>query len=250
MKVLNIKSLVKVYNAYKNAEKVTALDGISLSVEKGEFIGIMGPSGSGKTTMLNVISGIDNATSGEVFINGKDICEMRKEELIYFRRKNLGYIFQDFNLLDSLTIKENIALPLIVDNVKASVIDKKLNNLMNYFGIDKIGEKYPFHISGGQKQRAAAARALINEPALILADEPTGNLDSKSSNSIMTTLSKLNEELNSTVLMVTHDAFAASFCKKVIFVKDGQLEMEIVSNGDRKAFFDKILEVQSVLMGV
>ncbi|MCY6372066.1 ABC transporter ATP-binding protein [Clostridium ganghwense] len=250
MEVVNVKNLVKIYNAYKNAKQVTALNGISFSAQKGDFIGIMGPSGSGKTTLLNILSGIDTATSGEAVIGGKDICSMNKEQLCYFRRKNIGYIFQDFNLLDSLTIKENIALPLILDNVRASKIEKKVRQLMNFFEIQNLNEKYPFHISGGQKQRTAAARALINEPSVILADEPTGNLDSKSSNSIMQTISKMNEKLNSTVLMVTHDAFAASFCKRVIFVRDGELEMEIVSNGDRKAFFDKILETQSILMGV
>ena len=250
MEVVNVKNLVKIYNAYKNAKSVTALNGISFSAQKGDFIGIMGPSGSGKTTLLNILSGIDAATSGEVIISGKNICSMNKEQLCYFRRKNIGYIFQDFNLLDSLTIKENIALPLILDHVKAFKIEKKARQLMDFFEIQNLKEKYPFHISGGQKQRTAAARALINEPSVILADEPTGNLDSKSSNSIMQTISKMNEELNSTVLMVTHDAFAASFCKRVIFVKDGQVEMEIVSSGDKKAFFDKILEIQSILMGV
>ncbi|WP_432405636.1 ABC transporter ATP-binding protein [Wukongibacter sp. M2B1] len=250
MEVVNVKNLVKIYNAYKNAKQVTALNGISFLAQKGDFIGIMGPSGSGKTTLLNILSGIDASTSGEVIIDGKNICSMNKEQLCYFRRKHIGYIFQDFNLLDSLTIKENIALPLILDHVKAFKIEKKARQLMNFFEIQNLEEKYPFHISGGQKQRTAAARALINEPSVILADEPTGNLDSKSSNSIMQTISKMNEELNSTVLMVTHDAFAASFCKRVIFVKDGQVEMEIVSSGDKKSFFDKILETQSILIGV
>ncbi|MCT4592961.1 MAG: ABC transporter ATP-binding protein [Anaeromicrobium sp.] len=249
MEVLNVKNLVKIYNAYKNAKHVTALNGISFSANRGDFIGIMGPSGSGKTTLLNILSGIDMATSGEVFISGKDVCLMDKEELCYFRRKNIGYIFQDFNLLDSLTIKENISLPLIIDNVRASKIEKKVSGLMKFFQIQDLKEKYPFNISGGQKQRTAAARALINEPSIILADEPTGNLDSKSSSSIMETILRMNEELNSTVLMVTHDPFAASFCKRVIFVKDGQLELEISSKGHRKSFFDKILETQSILMG-
>lgn len=249
MEVVNVQNLVKIYNAYKNAKQVTALNGISFSARKGDFVGIMGPSGSGKTTLLNLLSGIDTSTSGEIIIGGKNICSMDKEQLCYFRRKNIGYIFQDFNLLDSLTIKENIALPLILDNVKAFRIEKKVRELMNFFELQNLKEKYPFHISGGQKQRTAAARALINEPSVILADEPTGNLDSKSSKTIMQTIAKMNEELNCTVLMVTHDAFAASFCKRVIFVKDGQLEMEIASNGDKKTFFDKILETQSVLMG-
>lgn len=249
MEILKANNLTKIYNSYKGAKEVTALGGINLTINKGEFVGIMGPSGSGKTTLLNVLSGVDKSTSGQAIINNKDISKMKKDELALFRRKNIGYIFQDFNLLDSLTLQENIALPLILDKKNPNEIEKRVNELMNFFDIIDLKKKYPYHISGGQKQRVAAARALINNPAIIFADEPTGNLDSKSANNIMGTISKMNDEIKSTVLMVTHDPFAASFCKRIIFIKDGKIKMEIASNGDRKKFFDKILEVQSVIGG-
>ena len=249
MEILKANNLTKIYNSYKGAKEVTALGGINLTINKGEFVGIMGPSGSGKTTLLNVLSGVDKSTSGQAIINNKDISKMKKDELALFRRKNIGYIFQDFNLLDSLTLEENIALPLILDKKNPNEIEKSANELMDFFDIRDLKKKYPYHISGGQKQRVAAARALINNPAIIFADEPTGNLDSKSANNIMETISKMNDEIKSTVLMVTHDPFAASFCKRIIFIKDGKIKMEITSNGDRKKFFDKILEVQSVIGG-
>lgn len=249
MSILKVDQLTKVYDSYKGVDEVIALDGVDLTVEKGEFVGIMGPSGSGKTTFLNIISGIDKATAGEVIINKKDICKMKKDELSLFRRKDIGYIFQDFNLLDSLTLKENVALPLILEKIDPDIIEEKVKNLMEFFGIYKHAEKYPYHISGGQKQRVAAARALINDPSIIYADEPTGNLDSKSANSIMNTISRMNEEMDSTVLMVTHDPFAASFCKRIIFIKDGNIVIEIHSKGDRKEFFDRILETQSIIGG-
>lgn len=178
MEILKVNNLTKIYNAYKGAKELVALDGISLSVNKGDFVGIMGPSGSGKTTLLNILSGVDKSTSGTVIIDNKDISKMSKDQLSLFRRKNIGYIFQDFNLLDSLTIKENIALPLILDKIAPSIIEKKVRKLMEVFNISDLIEKYPYHISGGQKQRTAAARALVNNPAVIYADEPTGNLDS------------------------------------------------------------------------
>lgn len=249
MEILKVENLTKVYNSFKGAKEVTALGGVSLIINKGEFVGIMGPSGSGKTTLLNILSGVDKSTSGEVIISNKDISKMKKDELALFRRKNIGYIFQDFNLLDSLTLEENISLPLILDKKHPKEIEKSVNNLMSFFNILDLKKKYPYHISGGQKQRVAAARALVNEPDIIFADEPTGNLDSKSANNIMSTISKMNNEINSTVLMVTHDPFAASFCKRIIFIKDGKIKMEITSDGNRKKFFDKILEVQSVIGG-
>ena len=249
MGILKVNNLTKTYGAYKSAKELVALNGINLLVEKGEFIGIMGPSGSGKTTLLNILSGIDKATAGEVFISGNDISKMSKDKIALFRRENVGYIFQDFNLLDSLTLEENIALPLILDKKKPNEIVGKVNNLMKFFGIEGMNKKYPYNISGGQKQRVAAARAIINDPAIIFADEPTGNLDSKSANNIMSTISRMNDEMNSTVLMVTHDPFAASFCKKIIFIKDGKIKIEILSSGNRKEFFDKILEVQSFVGG-
>lgn len=249
MDILTVNNLTKIYNSYKGAKEVPALDGISLVVRKGEFVGIMGPSGSGKTTLLNILSGVDKSTSGEVIINNKDISKMKKDELALFRRKSIGYIFQDFNLLDSLNLQENTALPLILDKVSPEDIKKRTHEIMSFFDIWDLNKKYPYNISGGQKQRVAAARALINKPDIIFADEPTGNLDSKSSNNVMETLSKMNNEIDSTILMVSHDSFAASFCKRIIFIKDGKIKMEITSNGDRKKFFDKILEVQSVIGG-
>ncbi len=249
MEILQIKKLTKVYNAFKDAKEVIALNEVSFNVDKGEFIGIMGPSGSGKTTLLNILSGIDKATSGEVHINGQDIIKMKKDELALFRRRKVGFIFQDFNLLDSLNVRENIAFPLIIDKVNPREIDRKANDIMKYLGIEELQKKYPYNISGGEKQRTAAARALICEPSVIFADEPTGNLDSKSSKSIMTTFKNMNEEKSATVIMVTHDAFAASFCKRIIFIKDGAIRLEIISDGDRNKFFDKILEAQSVIGG-
>ncbi|MCB2310224.1 ABC transporter ATP-binding protein [Clostridium tagluense] len=249
MEILRIKKLTKVYNAFKEAKEVIALNEVSFNVDKAEFIGIMGPSGSGKTTLLNILSGIDKATSGEVHINGQDIIKMKKDELALFRRRKVGFIFQDFNLLDSLSVKENIAFPLIIDKVNPQEIEQRAKDIMKYLGIEELQNKYPYNISGGEKQRAAAARALICEPSVIFADEPTGNLDSKSSKSIMTTFKNMNEEKSATVIMVTHDAFAASFCKRIIFIKDGAIRLEIVSDGDRNKFFDKILEAQSVIGG-
>ncbi|WP_317311247.1 ABC transporter ATP-binding protein [Clostridium thermobutyricum] len=248
MEISKVDMLTKIYGSYKEAKEVKALNNINLTVNKGEFIGIMGPSGSGKTTLLNILSGVDIATKGKVLIRNKDIIKMKKDELAIFRRKNIGYIFQDFNLLDSLTLAENIGLPLILDKKNPKDINKKVSELMKFLGIGGLENKYPYHISGGQKQRVAA-RALINNPAIIFADEPTGNLDSKSANSVMNTISEMNKEAKSTVLMVTHDPFAASFCKKIIFIKDGEINIEISSDGNRKKFFDKILEVQSFIGG-
>ncbi len=248
-KIISTESLKKVYRSYKGSGEVVALDGIDIAVNEGEFIGIMGPSGSGKTTLLNVLSGIDTATSGEVLIDGKDIAKMKKDELALFRRQKIGYIFQDFNLLDSLTLKENIALPLILDKVSPSEINSRVDELMTFFDISELANKYQYTVSGGQKQRVAAARALAVNPTVCFADEPTGNLDSKSSANIMSMLSSMNEKKKATILMVTHDAFAASYCKRIIFIRDGKVDLQIVSNGDRRAFFDKILETQSVTGG-
>ncbi|WP_147535721.1 ABC transporter ATP-binding protein [Bacillus marasmi] len=249
MEILKVNHLSKVYSSFKGAKEVMALNGINLRVHCGDFVGIMGPSGSGKTTLLNLLAGIDQSTSGEIFIQDKNITELSSEEMALFRRRSVGYVFQDYNLLDSITIYENIALPLILDNVEPDKINIKLKELASFFEIEHIQNKYPYHISGGQKQRAAVARALINDPAIVLADEPTGNLDSKSSKNIMKTLKKINDERNSTVLMVTHDPFAASFCKRIIFIKDGAVNMEITSGGDRNEFFDRILEAQGMIGG-
>lgn len=249
MEILKVNGLTKVYASFKGAKEVSALNGLNFTINSGEFVGIMGPSGSGKSTLLNILSGVDKGTTGNVIINNNDISEMKKDKLALFRRKNIGYIFQEFNLLDSLTVEENISLPLILDKKDQSEIENSLNDLMNYFNILDLKKKYPYNISGGQRQRVAAARALINNPSIIFADEPTGNLDSKSANDVMTTIAKMNNEKSSTVLMVTHDPFAASFCKRIIFIKDGKIKMEITSEGNRKKLFDKILEVQSIMGG-
>ncbi|MFS0782556.1 ABC transporter ATP-binding protein [Bacillus sp. 1P06AnD] len=249
MEIITVNQLVKMYNSYKGTKEAAALNCIDLTVSEGEFVGIMGPSGSGKTSLLNILSGVDKATSGSVTIDQRDITKMSKDEMALFRREKIGYIFQDFNLLDSLTLQENIALPLILDKENPEVIEEKVNQLSAFLGIDSIQNKYPYQISGGQKQRVAAARALANDPQVIFADEPTGNLDSKSATNVMNIMGDLNGKWNSTIVMVTHDPFAASFCKRIVFIKDGQIEMELRSSGDRRIFFDRILEAQSVVGG-
>lgn len=250
MEVLNIQNLVKVYGSKFGGAKYTALDNIDLLVNEGEFVGIMGPSGSGKTTFLNVISTIDKPTSGKVLIDGNDITKLREPHLSSFRREKLGFIFQDFNLLDNMTLKENIVLPLALSRKPYNEIKDRLHDITVKLGIDDILNKHPYEVSGGQKQRAAAARAIIQNPSLVLADEPTGALDSKSSKELLAALGALNEKNNATILMVTHDAFAASYCKRVIFIKDGKLFNEIYK-GDtsRKDFYQKLLKVLAVIGG-
>lgn len=245
--VLIAKNVKKVYGSRGNI--YPALDDINLEIKEGEFIGIMGPSGSGKTTLLNVLSTIDRPTGGSISIDGDNIIKMNEDKLSSFRRDKLGFIFQDFNLLDTLTIKENIVLPLALSKVKPVVIERKVANIANTLGISDLFNKYPYEVSGGQKQRTAAARAIIHDPKLILADEPTGALDSKSSTELLQCLSELNEKNQSTIMMVTHDAFAASYCKRIIFIKDGNLFTELVRGVSRKEFFQKILDVLKTLGG-
>jgi putative ABC transport system ATP-binding protein len=250
MAVLKINNLKKLYGSKFGGTKYIALDNINLEVEKGEFVGIMGPSGAGKTTLLNVVSTIDKPSSGCVYIDGKDITKLRERQLSSFRRERLGFIFQDFNLLDTMTLKENIILPLVLSKVNHKIIDKKVSEVSEKLGLSKILQKYPYEVSGGQKQRTAAARAMITEPALILADEPTGALDSKSATELLQCLGKLNEKNLATILMVTHDAFSASYCKRIIFIKDGVLFNEIYrGDSSRNDFFQKILKVLSTLGG-
>lgn len=249
MKVLNARNITKVYGGKDDQSSTNALNGVSLSIEEGEFVGIMGPSGSGKTTLVNILSGISKPSAGSVEICGKNITELNKYDMALFRRQKLGFVFQEFNLLDSLTLRENIMLPMILDKRKAEEMKEKAKGIMTLFGIEDIGEKYPYSVSGGQQQRAAVSRALVNEPVIVFADEPTGNLDSKSSKAVMNCFEKMNKERNSTILMVTHDVFAASFCKKIIFIKDGKINMEIMSKGNRKEFFDRILDCLAVIGG-
>ena len=247
-KTLKVENLKKYYGTKNNITK--AVNDLSLEVEEGEFVAIMGASGSGKTTLLNCISTIDEVTSGHIFIDEKDITELKEKELASFRRENLGFIFQDFNLLDTLTISENISLALIINKEDVNKVEKKVKNIVEKLGIEEILNKYPYEVSGGQKQRCACARALINKPKLILADEPTGALDSKSSRMLLETMDEMNEKLNATILMVTHDSFSASFCKRVLFLKDGKIFNEI-RRGEkpRKEFFNEILDVLTLLGG-
>ena len=247
-KILTVNNLKKYYGNKGNITK--AVDGISFEVLEGEFVAIMGASGSGKTTLLNTISTIDTVTGGNIFIDGQDITKLKEEDLADFRRLNLGFIFQDFNLLDTLTIEENIALSLIINHEDVLKVDKRVEEIAGKLDIQNILDKFPYEVSGGQKQRCACARALINEPKLILADEPTGALDSKASRMLLETMEEMNEKLRATILMVTHDAFSASFCKRVIFIKDGKIFNEILKGEKtRKEFFNEILDVLTLLGG-
>ncbi|MBD5097891.1 MAG: ABC transporter ATP-binding protein [Lachnospiraceae bacterium] len=246
--ILKLEEVEKYYGGKVNLTK--ALDKVSFSVDKGEFVGIMGSSGSGKTTLLNCISTIDRVTAGHIFMEGEDITNIRGNNLNKFRREKLGFIFQDFNLLDTLTAFENISLALSIQGVKPSEIEKRVVAMAERLDIESVLKKYPYQMSGGQKQRVAAARALITAPSLVLADEPTGALDSKSSRYLLESMEMLNHELEATILMVTHDAFSASYATRVIFIKDGHVFSEIRKGADtRKQFFDKIIEVVTMLGG-
>lgn len=248
MEVLKVNNLKKYYGSNNNITK--ALNNISFTVNDNEFVAIMGASGSGKTTLLNTISTIDSVTSGNIIINGVDITDLSEEELSNFRKENLGFVFQDFNLLDTLTIKENIALSLIINKEDKSKIDDLVLDISKKLGISDILNKYPYEVSGGQKQRCACARALINNPKLILADEPTGALDSRNARVLLETFKEMNEELNSTILMVTHDAFSASFASRVLFIKDGEIFNEIIKGKKtRGEFYDEIIDVLTLLGG-
>lgn len=245
--VLRAKSLKKIYGS--RGINYTALQDIDMEIKQGEFVGIMGPSGAGKTTLLNIISTIDRPTSGTVLIDGEDIVRMKENQLSTFRRNKLGFIFQDFNLLDTLTVKENMILPLTLAKVNPNAIEERALEVGKMLGIEDIMHKYPYEISGGQKQRTAAARAIIHQPKLILADEPTGALDSKSSMELLQCLSDLNQANGANIMMVTHDAFAASYCKRIIFIKDGRLFTELHKGSSRKEFFQKILDVLKTMGG-
>ena len=245
--ILKVDKIEKYYGSRSSLTK--AIDNLSFEVDKGEFVAIMGASGSGKTTLLNVISTIDNVTSGHIYVAGVDITKLKGNELNRFRREELGFIFQDFNLLDTLTAYENIALSLSIQNVGAKEIDTKIKKVAEELDIKDVLKKYPYQMSGGQKQRVASARAIITDPKLVLADEPTGALDSKSANMLLEKFNYL-DELGATILMVTHDAFTASYARRVIFIKDGKLFKEL-HRGEcsRKEFFDKIIDVVTLLGG-
>lgn len=246
--ILKIHHIQKFYGNEGNITK--AINDISFDVEKGEFLGIMGASGSGKTTLLNCISTIDTVSSGHIYLDGKDITELSSKSVAKFRRENLGFIFQDFNLLDTLTISENIALALSINKVPSKEINHLILDMAKKLNIVEILDKYPYQVSGGQKQRCACARALINNPSLILADEPTGALDSNSSQMLLSTIQSINEQLNSTILMVTHDAFSASYANRILFLRDGKIFTELRRGSDsRSVFFEKILNILTVIGG-
>ena len=246
--ILKIENLKKYYGTKNNITK--AIDNISFTVNEGEFVAIMGASGSGKTTLLNCISTIDNVTSGHIYIGGEDITKIKEKKLAKFRREELGFIFQDFNLLDTLTAYENIALALTINDVKGKEIDDLIREIASRLNITTVLNKFPYQMSGGQKQRVAAARAIVTHPKLILADEPTGALDSKSAKMLLESLETLNKAMNATIMMVTHDAFTASYAKRILFIKDGKIFNELIRGNDsRKEFFSQIIEVVSLLGG-
>ena len=247
-KILQVDNIHKFYGTKGNVTK--ALNGISFTVERGEYVAIMGASGSGKTTLLNCISTIDNVTSGHIYIGGEDITKIKEKKLAKFRREELGFIFQDFNLLDTLTAYENIALALTINDVKGNEIDDLIKEIARRLNIVTVLNKFPYQMSGGQKQRVAAARAIVTNPKLILADEPTGALDSKSAKMLLESLEILNNSMNATIMMVTHDAFTASYANRILFIKDGKIFNELIRGNDsRKEFFSQIIEVVSLLGG-
>lgn len=246
--ILRVQNIEKYYGNKGNITK--AVDDISFEVEKGEYMGIMGASGSGKTTLLNCISTIDTVTAGHIFIKDRDITALNSKKLAQFRREELGFIFQDFNLLDTLTAFENIALALTILKTPASQVEPMVMDVASKLEITDVLKKYPYQMSGGQKQRVASARAIITRPSLVLADEPTGALDSKSSRMLLESFETLNAMMGATILMVTHDAFAASYCKRILFIKDGKIFNELVrGTHTRKEFFNQIIEVVTLLGG-
>jgi bacitracin transport system ATP-binding protein len=247
-----ILEATKIYKSYGNKfNKQEVLKGLDIRVEKGEFVSIMGASGSGKTTLLNVLSSIDQVSQGTIKIEGKDIVSMKEKQLAEFRKRHLGFIFQEYNLLDTLTVKENVLLPLSITKTAKKDAEQKFNELATELGIYEIKDKYPNEISGGQKQRTSAARAFIHEPSIIFADEPTGALDSKSASDLLNKLQKLNQKRKATIVMVTHDPVAASFSSRVIFIKDGQIYTQLIKGEEtRQTFFQHIMKTQGVLGGV
>ncbi|MDD3168555.1 MAG: ABC transporter ATP-binding protein [Eubacteriales bacterium] len=239
----------KVDGAKKSSNRFIALRNVSFEVNQGEFIGVMGASGSGKTTLLNILGSLDKPTTGRYIMNGNDIGTMHKNALAKHRIETIGFIFQDYNLLETMTLKENIILPLSLMGRDVNTIEVKLEKLTGDLGIRHVIDKYPYEVSGGEQQRAAACRALINNPKMILADEPTGNLDSKSGKDLLNLLSFINTEYKATILMVTHDVFAASYCQRILFIRDGEIYNELYAGNDKKQFFDSIIDVMSMLGG-
>lgn len=240
--VVSVKDVQKTYGK-ANEKQYTALKGVTFDVQRGEFVGIMGASGSGKTTLLNILSTLDKPTAGEVKINDQEISRLKGNALADFRAQEIGFMFQDFNLLENLTAYENMALPLTLQNVTGKKVREKITTIAKTLSIDAILNKYPTELSGGQKQRVAAARALVHNPAILFGDEPTGALDSKSARELLDTMAQLNEEQRVSILLVTHDPFSASYCQRILFIKDGQIGQEL-ARGDktREAFYQEVLD--------
>ncbi|MCF6411373.1 ABC transporter ATP-binding protein [Pseudalkalibacillus salsuginis] len=249
---MNILEAIKLRKSYGNKfNRQEVLKGVDIGIKKGEFISTMGPSGSGKTTLLNVLSSIDKASEGTIEIENKEITSMTEKQLAEFRKRHLGFIFQEYNLLDTLTVKENILLPLSITKTSKKDADQKFHTIASELDIYEIKDKYPNEISGGQKQRTSAARAFIHDPSIIFADEPTGALDSKSASDLLNKLSELNRHRHATIMMVTHDPIAASYCTRVIFIKDGQIFTQLhKGDQDRQSFFQDIIKTQGILGGV
>ncbi len=246
---LRVTDVQKVYGG-KRGSTTRALDGVSFDVDRGEYVAIMGPSGSGKTTLLNCIATIDRPTSGVVSVGGVDVTKMRSRDLAKFRREQLGFVFQDSNLLDTLTCRENVALPLSIARVPVPQIDQRIEAMARALDVSEVLDKFPYQVSGGQKQRVAACRAMVGNPTLVLADEPTGALDSKNSKLLLERFDVLNKQLNSTIIMVTHDSFAASYCQRVLFIRDGRIFTELRhGNQSRKEFFSQIMGVVATIGG-
>ncbi|WP_284144004.1 ABC transporter ATP-binding protein [Dellaglioa carnosa] len=247
MAFIEVDHVKKIYGMKFN--RSTAIDNISFVIDPGEFVGIMGPSGAGKTTLLNIMSTIDKPTFGHIKIDNRDVTQYDEKKLSEFRRQKLGFVFQDFNLLNSLTIRENIILPLALDKLNVETIEEKLANIANVLNLNTILERFPNEVSIGQQQRAAVGRAIITEPKMLFADEPTGSLDSKAATELLQYLTDVNEKQKMTLMMVTHDAFTASYCKRIIFIKDGHVFAEIRRDGQRKDFFQKIIDMQAAIGG-
>ena len=246
--IVKVEHVEKYYGNKGNLAK--ALDDVSFTIDKGDFIGVMGPSGSGKTTLLNCIATIDQVTAGRIMINNQDLTKLKRSKLADFRRDEIGFVFQDFNLLDTLTGYENIAMALTIQNVPHRKIEEQVLDVSKKLGITDVLVKYPYQMSGGQQQRVACARALISNPSIILADEPTGALDSKSSRMLLESMQTMNNDLEATIMLVTHDALSASFCKRILFIKDGKIFTELIRGSEsRSAFFDRIMDVLTLLGG-
>ena len=245
---IRVCDIEKYYGTGRTVTK--AVDRVSFTVEQGEFVGVMGASGSGKTTLLNMLSTIDRVTAGHIYYENTDITELSEDQVAEFRKKNLGFVFQEYNLLDTLTLEENVMLAMSLRKEKKSVIEKQCQDMLRLLGIEEVKNQFPYQVSGGQKQRCACARALVNHPKLILADEPTGALDSRAAQTLLETFTKLNRELKATIFMVTHDAFSASYCGRILFLKDGKIFHELIrGEKTRREFLNEILDVLSLTGG-